>query len=688
MIESIRVLFVTANPNLAEQVISSIRSRGCAVRPEQVDDGEGLTAALRETRFDVVVFTEPGLNLARSDVDAALQASGRRTPLVLMTERPEEERLPDYEAGVFAVVDHQLVELTAILTLRAADSLHLRQQIKRMENSLQESERRSQLLLDNSRDAIAYIHDGMHVYANASWRERFGVDDPDDIEGLPLMDLVAPDSRDDLKRFLRSYQEGSEEAMAQRFQLRTMDGEAFEAELHLSSTTVEGEAATQVQLSSGEDKELAQKIDYLSQRDLVTGLYNRQYFQDAIETTRTRAAETEKPFALLTVAVDHFPEIRANAGMSGADLMLADVGQIIESHFPETAVVARLEAERFGVLLPEAQQAAAEERLDALQEAINSRVFEVGTLSTHGSVSAGGVIADETAPDTEELLAQTDRALEDAVKAGGGTHRFYRPAEGELTQAQLDQQWKNRILEALEENRLELRYQPVVNLHGADRPRYSVFVRLLDPDGTVHEPVEFLPSAERTEVATRIDRWILRHALAVLARQLKKDSRTQFFLKLTNGSLGDPSVLTWLNDDLHALRIPADNVVVELKEPTIVTHLKPAMNVGRGLKEMHGHLCVDDFGNGLKPFQLLQHLDADHIKLDASFVKNLAESEENQETIREYTEAAHAKGKQVIVPHIEDASALAVLYGLNVNLVQGFFLQAPMPEPDFDFESV
>ena len=688
MIESIRVLFVTADPNRAEQVISSIRSRGCAVRPEQVDDADALGEAIQQHRFDAIVLSEPGLGLARPEVDHALKGAGRRTPLVILTERPESERLPDYEAGAYAVVDSELVDLAAIMTIRAADHLHSRQQVKRMEASLQESERRCQLLLNNSRDAIAYIHDGMHVYANASWRERFGVEDPDDIEGLPLMDLVAPDSRDDLKRFLRSYQEGSEEAAAQNFRLRTLDGEPFEAELHLSSTTVDGEAATQVQLRSGDDSELAEKIDYLSQRDLVTGLYNRQHFLDSIEAARRHAGETEKPFTLLTLAVDHFAEIRANAGMSGADLLLADIGQIIEAHFPEEAVVARLEAERFGVVLPDTQQSPAEERLEALQGDIASRVFEVGSLSTHGSISVGGVIADETAPDTEELLAQTDRALEEAVKAGGNTHRFYRPAESELTQAQLDQQWKNRILEALEENRLELRYQPVVNLHGADRPRYSVFVRLMDPDGTVHEPVEFLPSAERTGVATQVDRWILRHALAVLAQQLKKDSRTQFFLKLTIGSLGDPSVLTWLNDDLHALRVPAENVVVELKEPTIVTHLKPAMSVGRGLKEMHSHLCVDDFGNGLKPFQLLQHLDADHIKLDASFVKDLADSEENQETIREYTEAAHAKGKQVIVPHIEDASALAVLYGLNVNLVQGFFLQAPMPEPDFDFESV
>ncbi len=689
MNETIRTLFVTSNPNRAEEVISSIRTRGSAIRPEQVSGSDALAEALEGRRFDVIVLIEPGLALTREHVDAALHASGRRTPLVIMTERPEPARIDDYEAGAYAVVDHELHELAGILAVRAAEQFQLRQRMGRMDASLQESERRCQLLLDNSRDAIAYVHEGMHIYANASWRERFGIADPEEVEGLPLMDLIAPESRDELKGLLRRFQSGEEgDQTHQAFQLQAFDGTPFEANLRLSTASVEGEACTQVLLDSAqEDPELAEKIDYLSQRDLVTGLYNRQHFSGMIETAQSQAAQSEKPFALVTLAVDRFPEIRANVGMSASDLLLADIGKLIEDHFPDPAIAARLEAEHFGIVVPDTRRNEVEARIHGLMEAVTGRVFELGNASTNCSLSAGIVIADETAVDTEELLTHADRALQEAVEAGGGNHRFFRPAEGEMTQAQNDQQWKLRIQDALEHNRLELLYQPIVNLHGADRPRYSVFVRLRDAEGHIHEPDAFLPSAERTEMAAPIDRWVLKTALQMLAEQLKKDPTTQFFLKLTNGSLGDPSVVSWLHDDLHGMRIPADNVVVELKEPTVVTHLKPAIHVARGLQEMHGHLCIDDFGSGLNPFQLLQHLEADHIKLDPSYVKNLAESEENQQLIREHTDAAHAKGKQVIVPYVEDAGVLAVLYSLNVNLVQGYFLQAPMPAPTFDFTS-
>ncbi|WP_018142028.1 EAL domain-containing protein [Thioalkalivibrio sp. ALJ7] len=689
MNETIRTLFVTSNPNRAEEVISNIRTRGNAIRPEQVSTTDALAEALENRRFDVLVLIEPGLGLTREHIDEALLASGRRTPVIVLTERAEAERLDDYEAGAYAVVDHELNELASILTVRAAEQFQLRQQMARIDTSLQESERRCQLLLDNSRDAIAYVHEGMHIYANASWRERFGIADPEEIDGLPLMDLIAPESRDELKALLRRFQNGEEGEQAhQAFQLQSFDGTPFEANLRLSTASVEGEACTQVLLDSAqEDPELAEKIDYLSQRDLVTGLYNRQHFTGMIEAAQTQAAQSEKPFALVTLAVDRFTDIRANVGMSASDLLLADIGKLIEDHFAEPAIAARLDGEHFGILIPDTRRNEVESRIHGLMEAVTGRVFELSNASTNCTLSAGVVIADEAAANAEELLAQADRALQKAVEVGGGAHRFFRPAEGEMNQAQADQQWKLRIQDALDHNRLELLYQPIVNLHGADRPRYSVFVRLRDAEGHVHEPDAFLPSAERTDMATPIDRWILKTALQVLAEQLKQDPGTQFFLKLTTGSLGDPSVVSWLHDDLHTLRVPADNVVVELKEPTVVTHLKPSMHVARGLQEMHGHLCIDDFGNGLNPFQLLQHLEADHIKLDPSYVKNLAESDENQQVIREYTEAAHAKGKQVIVPYVEDASVLAVLYSLNVNLVQGYFLQAPMTAPTFDFSS-
>jgi EAL domain-containing protein (putative c-di-GMP-specific phosphodiesterase class I) len=273
-------------------------------------------------------------------------------------------------------------------------------------------------------------------------------------------------------------------------------------------------------------------------------------------------------------------------------------------------------------------------------------------------------------------------------QAGGNGYAFQHLLSDTHARAESDQQWKARIEDAMAHQRLRLLYQPVVNLHGGDFPRFNVFMRVAGPDGDLYDPSDFLPAAERTGMAARIDRWIISHAIQALANRLKADPKTTFFLKLTRGSLLDGSVVVWLQEFLHKQRVPASRVVVEIKEATVITNLKSAISTARGLKAMNASLCIDDFGNGLNPFHILRHVDADYIKLDGAFVRDLVNNESSQKAIRHFTEGGHAKGKQIIVPMVEDAATLAVLFSLNVNLVQGYFVHPPSEQMDFDFTQV
>jgi multidomain signaling protein FimX len=178
------------------------------------------------------------------------------------------------------------------------------------------------------------------------------------------------------------------------------------------------------------------------------------------------------------------------------------------------------------------------------------------------------------------------------------------------------------------------------------------------------------------------------NAVATLAKRLETEPRTTFFMKLTRGTLVDGSVVVWLQEFLHQHRIPARNAVIEIKESTIVTNLEAAIDIAKGLKAIQAQLCIDDFGNGLNPFHILRHVDADYIKLDGAFVRNLVSDDSSREAVRRFTEGAHAKGKQIIVPMVEDAATLAVLYELGVNLVQGYFVHPPGEQLDFDFTQV
>ena len=147
-------------------------------------------------------------------------------------------------------------------------------------------------------------------------------------------------------------------------------------------------------------------------------------------------------------------------------------------------------------------------------------------------------------------------------------------------------------------------------------------------------------------------------------------------------------MLPWISERLKELRMPAESLVFELKETTVVSHLKQAREFVKGLKELKCQFALDDFGTGLDPFQLIKQLPADYLKLDSGFMNELPNSRENQDAIKEITDTAHSMNKLVIVQQVSDPNALSVLFGIGVNFIQGHFLQEPSEQLNYDFSAL
>lgn len=685
-IESINALFVTREPELAERLISCVRMRGQTVRAYQAADRVELEERLLSHRFHIIVLIDRGMELGTHDVIGALQNSGRLTPVLVMTERPEDERVADYEAGAFVVISLGPDDVAAILILKAVEFHLCCTQMHRLQSTLQAAERRHLRLLQDSPEPNACFRQGKILNANDAWREYFKIDASADLSGFGLGDFVIPEQQETLQLLVeaRAGQNDSGETR-QTFSLRTAHGRSFEGDLVLTGASVDGEACTVLRVAANADNAASEQLSAI---DPVTGLHNRQYLLQTLEQVLAASARAELPFALIEASVDDFERIHGTLGTSSSDILLTDIGLLLREHFPPPATVARLGHEDFAILVPSARRAELDQRLAALVHAAGAREINLEQGSTLASLSCGAIIADDSAPTIEGLLDQAARALDGIRQAGGNGYAFQHLLSDAHARAESDQQWKARIEDAIAHQRLRLVYQPVVNLHGGDFPRFSVFMRVTGPNGEVYDPSDFLPAAERTGMAATIDRWIISHAIQALADRLKSDPRTTFFLKLTRGSLLDGSVVVWLQKFLHKQRVPASRVVVEIKEATIITNLKSAISTASGLKAMNASLCIDDFGNGLNPFHILRHVDADYIKLDGAFVRDVVSNESSQKAIRRFTEGGHAKGKQIVVPMVEDAATLAVLFGLNVNLVQGYFVHPPSEQMDFDFTQV
>jgi EAL domain-containing protein (putative c-di-GMP-specific phosphodiesterase class I) len=282
-------------------------------------------------------------------------------------------------------------------------------------------------------------------------------------------------------------------------------------------------------------------------------------------------------------------------------------------------------------------------------------------------------------------LNQAGQALAESRAEGGQRYRFYQPGDASGSRPDQDEVWKERIQNAIANDGLRLLYQPIMGLQGEDVPRYNVFVRLTGDQGKVYDPGEFLPAAERLGIAAPLDQWVIRHALATLSQQLQTDPRTVFFVKLSHGSLDPEPVVEWLRQFLDRSQVPASNVVVEFQEATLLTSLEAAATTANDLRKLGVDLCVTDFGNGLDPFSVLARVGAAYVKLDPGLLEDLARNADSRETLAHLTSRAREEGCQVIVPFVETAQTLAVLFTLNVDLVQGYLIQAPSEQPEFDF---
>ncbi|HHJ15046.1 MAG TPA: response regulator, partial [Gammaproteobacteria bacterium] len=288
----LHLIIVEESPNDAEAIANLLRNAGYVVRHQYARDTETLIAALERHTPDLVICADGLEEASLSNVLDTLKEQKLETPVILVGDEANEPQVIEaLRAGATNLVSFDQPEHLGLVVARERKNLDIRRRLQFFERSYQETERRCRALLDSSRDAIAYVHDGMHIYANQSYLEMFGFDDLEEIEGHPIMDMVAPSDHGRFKEFLRSY--GKSENQEDKLEVECLSavrGE-FKAVMEFAPAAIEGEPCTQIVIrdQAATDPELAEKLKYLSKQDVVTGLFNRQYFMEELNVAVNNA---------------------------------------------------------------------------------------------------------------------------------------------------------------------------------------------------------------------------------------------------------------------------------------------------------------------------------------------------------------------------------------------------------------
>jgi multidomain signaling protein FimX len=685
--KTLRLIIAEESRNDAEALANILRNAGYAVRHVPVGDPEELEAALAAQVPDLILCALELEALPLDDVFTQLAQMKLEIPVIAVGGSASEAEITEVlRQGAADLATYDQPERLQLIVSRERRNQQLCAMARRFESSFRESEKRARSLMETSRDAITYIHEGMHIYANRSYLEMFGFDELDEIEGTPILDMVSQEDHAMFKEFLRSY--GKNEQVQEQLDLRGLlpDGNTFKACMEFSSATIEGEPCTQIIIRNQSDsRELEQKLKYLSKQDILTGLYNRQYFMEEMELAVTDARAGSGNSGLFYLLLDNFRDIKENVGIGKADLVLREIADLLREQCAEGDVLARFGDHSFTVIRKNCDSDEALAFAEQIRKAIEEHIAEVEDQSVTTTCSIGLSLITESAPTAQQLLAQADLACEVARSAGGNRAHLHNPVADEQRGREREQEWNEIIQQAIEGGTFQLVYQPIVSLQGEHQEKYEVFVRMLGEAGQAILPGQFLASAEQSGQTVAIDHWVIRRAIEVLAKRRKDGIETQFFVKLSGQTLGDPELAIWINDLLRTHGLAASSLVFEIAEQTAQQYLKNAKSFIKAMQQINCNTALEHFGSGPNSFQLLKHLPVDYLKIDGSFIHNLASEPDNQAVVKSIVEMAQSMNKQCIAEFVQDAHSLAVLWQSGVHYIQGYFLQEPDASLSYDF---
>lgn len=692
--ETIRLLILNNERSEAERLISMLHASGHPCRAQHVESEEALIKLLQEQSWDLLIGNLNTAHPAPALAIKQIRRLNKDVPVILLFEEDEDENpfavIEGLRMGAADVINLDDDQHLLLVIDRELGNREQRQARRNTDRRFREAERRSQQLLDSSRDAIAFIQDGLYLYANESFAELFGYQNRDDIEAMPIMDMVSPADQGRLKSFLKDFVFKGDEAESSTvgFAGITQDGNETHIDLEISLVTYDEEPCIQflaraaTATAATNNEELEAQLKQIKWQDVVTGVYNRQYLLNQLDHIIDTVDEKQHS-CLLYIELDNFSEqVKNSFGVAGADLALMDIATLLRSKANTSDTIARLGDSTFAIIAHNIKADAAVNRAQQLCKEIEAHIIDIDHKTLQITTSIGISLINETTTNTNTVIEQARIAMEKLRTKDGNGALLFEP-ETPKTEVKID--IGAALQQALSNDRFRLLFQPIISLRGSDEEYYEVYLRMLDETGVEISPNAFLEAASNISASTKIDRWVILESIKMLSQHRSKGNKTKLIVNIGRQSLCDESLLPWLGVAFKAAKLSPDSIVFQAQEIDVTNHLNAAKNFAEGLEKLHTHFSISNFGCSLNPFNALSHVAAAMIKVDGSFTTDIQNNNENPETLIQLIEKLNEASKITLVPFVENASVLSTLWQAGAHYIQGHYLQEPSHGMTYDF---
>ena len=439
------------------------------------------------------------------------------------------------------------------------------------------------------------------------------------------------------------------------------------------------------------DSRLFRQLSYQASHDTLTGLINRREFENclinALEITRSNPDVTH---ALLYIDLDQFKVVNDTFGHTAGDALLCQLSEQIQAKIRASDHLARLGGDEFGILLERCSEERATKVAEDIRGAIEGYRFEWQDSFTTVRCSIGIVVVNSENADVAAVMSSADVACYSAKDMGRNQIHLYKDSDASMRHEEM--KWVSRITSAVEEDRLELFYQPIIAISGGSAAaeqhgHYELLLRMRDENNELVGPDQFIPAAERYNLMSTLDRWVIKKSLAELADHGGgdgNDARYTLAINLSGTSLSEDRFLADVVNELEQANLPSGAICFEITETAAISNLGRVIHFMQELKKLGCKFSLDDFGSGLSSFTYLKNLPVDYLKIDGQFIRNVAEDSVDESMVKAICEVGHAMGIETIAERVESEQVLNKLGSIGIEFAQGYYIARPASVASFE----
>jgi len=692
--EKSSLLVIEDNPDTRHLVSRILTSRFVI---DSAEDGESGLALWRKNNYSLVLLDVMLPGISGNEVLAVMMKEKPSQSVVIMTanhtmELAEELMLngaADFVTKPFRAEQLRRVCETAS---RREDFIISNRQFADKVESLNQSRvqykqvsEQHQNLLDQLGSIIIELDDEGNInFLNKAWEKFTGYSITESHQRSLLDFMEKPQTAGSyISNELKIILSGSVKSHNFEFKLKNKFNEELWVEARFEITTSKDHKSHSISgtIDNVTSRKKAQNdLEYLAMHDGLTGLYNRLYFESELKQFSATASRGNGPHALLYLDLDRFKIINDTLGHHHGDIVLRNISELISSRLRESDFIARIGGDEFALLFPNTNQGTALtlainicKLLDDYQCKIEGKVFKVNCSIGIAEINGDEFAKEERA--AEEYMKRADIALYAAKKQGRNLAHVYSQHDSLSKDLQASLEWARTLHQAVADDNLVLHFQPIYHIASKQIAYYEALVRL-ELDGETIFPGEFIPALEREGDMSLLDRQVISKAICYLANH---SELTKIAINLSAQGFSDERLLPLIKEKLAEYHVNADRIIFELTESASLSNITATQKMIEKLSVLGCAFSIDDFGTGFSTFSYLKQLPADSVKIDGSFIVDLATNPVDLALVKAIYEVATALGKKTVAEFVENEKTLNILADIGVTYAQGYHLSKPKP---------